>query len=58
LTAFLRLAYRPQTVGLSLRLGLDVLPTAPKLGYQSDASFVRTKRLWLAQPTLALALSY
>jgi hypothetical protein len=54
---FARVAYQPGRVGVSLRLGLEVLPVAPALGYETDAGFARTTRLWRVQPQLGLALS-
>ncbi|HEX5660704.1 MAG TPA: hypothetical protein VFX59_26105 [Polyangiales bacterium] len=57
LGAFVRLAYQPARFGLSLRLGLDVLPNAPTLGYRADR-FRRTERMWTAQPHVGLALTY
>jgi hypothetical protein len=56
LTAFLRLDYRRGPLGLALRVGLDVLPSPPELGYRADTGFVRVHQLWTVQPHLGLSL--
>jgi hypothetical protein len=56
LGAFVRVHYQAR-VGLALRLGLDVLPTPPTLGYDTDLSFTRTERPWHAQPHVGLGIT-
>jgi hypothetical protein len=56
LGGYARLAYQPGRIGATLRIGLEVLPAAPKLGYEADDGFARTARLWRVQPHLGLAL--
>ncbi|HEY6881387.1 MAG TPA: hypothetical protein VI299_25355 [Polyangiales bacterium] len=59
LCSFARFGYQPTgwPVGLAIRLGLDVLPSVPVLGYEDGAGFARVHELWRVQPQLGLAVT-
>jgi hypothetical protein len=40
-----------------LTAGLDVLPAAPRVGYEVDDQFVPTVVIWRLQPTFGLGVA-